>query len=73
MPNKHRGRELINTGSDKRYVRRDAQGRSKRATTWAGPLRRIAAGPQKIKQKKVRVIAAIADTAGARRRAGRCS
>ncbi|MBS1816681.1 MAG: hypothetical protein JSU08_02015 [Acidobacteria bacterium] len=29
MPNKHRGRELINTGTDKRYVRRDAQGRFK--------------------------------------------
>jgi hypothetical protein len=43
MSDRHEGmhmakRELIDTGTDKRYVRRDKQGGSKRAMTWGALL-----------------------------------
>ena len=37
MADKHRGRELINTGTDKRYARRDARGRFKESDDWGAP------------------------------------
>jgi hypothetical protein len=52
MPNKHRGRELINTGSDKRYVRRDAQGRFKESDDMGRSLGQDRSRPAKNKAKK---------------------
>jgi hypothetical protein len=52
MASKHRGRELINTGTDKRYVRRDARGRFQESDDVGRSLAQDRSMPAKNKAKK---------------------
>jgi hypothetical protein len=52
MAKKHRGRELINTGTDKRYVRRDARGRFNESDDVSRSLAQDRSRPAKNKAKK---------------------
>lgn len=52
-------RELIDTGTDKRYVRRDKQGSSSSPPMWADPCLRTSATNPRPTRSRARVIAAI--------------
>jgi hypothetical protein len=52
-------RELINTGTDKRYVRRDEKGRSRTSSTSANPSPKIESGRRSMMQSQAKATEAI--------------